>query len=79
MSKEYIKFRKKLQFLTKSVKQIDELYNNLLRSKRNYLLDELEDMTCESSKELWNLLHAVRELELSIELDWNRLKNSDDF
>lgn len=79
MSKEYIKFRKKLQFLTKSVKQIDELYNNLLRSKRNYLLDELEDMTCENSKELWNLLHAVRELELSIELDWDRLKNSDDF
>ena len=79
MSKEYIKFRKKLQFLTKSVKQIDELYNNLLRSKRNYLLDGLEDMTCESSKELWNLLHAVRELELSIELDWGRLKNSNDF
>ena len=76
---KYIKFRKKLQFLTKSVKQIDELYNNLLRSKRNYLLDELEYMTCESSKELWNLLHAVRELELSIELDWDRLKNSDDF
>ena len=66
---KYIKFRKKLQFLTKSVRQIDELYNNLLRSKRNHLLDELEDMTCESSKELWNLLHAVRELELSIELD----------
>ena len=79
MSKEYIKFRKKLQFLTKSVKQIEELYNNLLRSKRNYLLDELEDMTCENSKELWNLLHAVRELELNIELDWDRLKNSDDF
>lgn len=76
---KYIKFRKKLQFLTKSVKQIDELYNNLLRSKRNYLLDELEDMTCENSKELCNLLHAVRELELSIELDWDRLKNSDDF
>lgn len=76
---KYIKFRKKLQFLTKSVKQIEELYNNLLRSKRNYLLDKLEDMPCESSKELWNLLHAVRELELSIELDWDRLKNSDDF
>ena len=76
---KYIKFRKKLQFLTKSVKQIDELYNNLFRSKRNYLLDELEDMTCENSKELWNLLHAVRELELSIELDWDWLKNSDDF
>lgn len=76
---KYIKFRKKLQFLTKSVKQIDKLYNNLLRSKRNYLLDKLEDMTCESSKELWNFLHAVRELELSIEIDWDRLKNSDDF
>ena len=76
---KYIKFRKKLQFLTKSVKQIEELYNNLLRSKRDYYFDTLEDMTCESSKELWNLLHAVRELELSIKLDWDQLKNSDDF
>ena len=76
---KYIKFRKKLQFLTKSVKQIDKLYNNLLRNKRDYYFETLEDMTCESSRELWNLLYAVRELELRIELDWDRLKNSDDF
>ena len=64
---KYIKywwFRKRLQFLSICIKKINNLYNNLPRNKRDYYFETLDDMTCESTQELWKLLYVVRDLDM---------------
>lgn len=72
----YIKrwlFKKKVHLLYNCIKYINKLYNKYCRKQRIPLLGEIDDITPDDTKELWNLLQTVRDLGYDISEDYRSI------
>lgn len=72
----YIKcwwFKKKIHFLCNRIKYINKLYNKYCRKHRIPLLEEIDNITPEETRELWYLLQAVRDLEYNVCGDYHAI------
>ena len=66
-------FRKKIQFLCKCVEQVNKLYKKYCKRKRSDFTGEIEDISPDDTKELWNLLQTVRDLGYDISEDYRSI------